>query len=424
MMGWCEVLLLGIIVCLCLSANAGAPSSLKLVNLVYRHGDRSPTLTYPKNPNLVNETWPQGLGWLSTFGMQEQYSLGRFLRRRYNGFLSDKYIHTEIQVQSSNVDRCLMSAYSNLAGLYPPSGDQVWNSNIPWQPIPVHTRPEEEDNELNMGEDCPWYDQLYNASLKSDRVKEEESQNKAFYEFITRVTGVSHESIADIWQIAGFLTHSSVRSSTTSRGHPGSTQQYKKLRDLESWGFDLMFRGQEESRLKGGPLLSHWINLTREKIKNQTTDIVKMNMFSAHDTTVAAILSALRVYNKLSPPYTSTVFMELHQNTSGDFYIELYFRNTTSRDPNDDTAPHNLTIPGCDFKCPFTQFVSLTRDMVPTDWKKECDIGGSAELKFNLATIIAVSVASCVVLILILVILVMCCKRQRSSGGFGYKMTI
>ena len=38
-----------------------------------------------------------------------------------------------------------MSAYSVLAGLFPPIGDQVWNPGIPWQPIPVHTMPKEED---------------------------------------------------------------------------------------------------------------------------------------------------------------------------------------------------------------------------------------------------------------------------------------
>ena len=38
-----------------------------------------------------------------------------------------------------------MSAYCNLAGLYPPEGSQVWSTEIKWQPIPVHTRPYDMD---------------------------------------------------------------------------------------------------------------------------------------------------------------------------------------------------------------------------------------------------------------------------------------
>ena len=44
-----------------------------------------------------------------------------------------------------------MSAYCNLAGLFPPDVDQQFNDTILWQPIPVHTRPAKEDN---VGTNC------------------------------------------------------------------------------------------------------------------------------------------------------------------------------------------------------------------------------------------------------------------------------
>jgi len=51
----------------------------------------------------------------------------------------------KVHVQSTDYDRTLMSAYSNLAGLFPPAQSQVWNNDLPWQPIPVHTEPIDSD---------------------------------------------------------------------------------------------------------------------------------------------------------------------------------------------------------------------------------------------------------------------------------------
>lgn len=51
----------------------------------------------------------------------------------------------QIFIRSTDCDRTLMSAETNLAGLYPPEGQQMFNPNISWQPIPVHTVPESEE---------------------------------------------------------------------------------------------------------------------------------------------------------------------------------------------------------------------------------------------------------------------------------------
>jgi hypothetical protein len=74
-------------------------------------------------------------------GMLQMFKLGEFLRTRYNGYLSELYYPKEFLMKSSANDRCLMSAQTALAGLYPPKGMQVWNPDLKWQPIPVHSTP-------------------------------------------------------------------------------------------------------------------------------------------------------------------------------------------------------------------------------------------------------------------------------------------
>uniref|UniRef100_A0A3B5MHQ8 Lysosomal acid phosphatase n=1 Tax=Xiphophorus couchianus TaxID=32473 RepID=A0A3B5MHQ8_9TELE len=92
--------------------------------LLYRHGDRSPVRAFPTDPYQENFWWFQMSGLC---------------------FLNESYIRHEILVRSTDVDRTLMSAEANLAGLYPPEGQQIFQPSLKWQPIPVHTVPENEE---------------------------------------------------------------------------------------------------------------------------------------------------------------------------------------------------------------------------------------------------------------------------------------
>lgn len=59
-----------------------------------------------------------------------------------------------------------MSAQASLAGLYPPDDDQIWNENILWQPVPVHTLPKNSDPILIGTQPCPKYMALLAEHLK------------------------------------------------------------------------------------------------------------------------------------------------------------------------------------------------------------------------------------------------------------------
>lgn len=56
-----------------------------------------------------------------------------------------------------------MSALATVAGMFPPVGDEIWNPNVDWQPISVHTTPKEIEYRLSLKKRCARY---IHAALK------------------------------------------------------------------------------------------------------------------------------------------------------------------------------------------------------------------------------------------------------------------
>lgn len=79
-------------------------------------------------------------------GKQQEYQLGKYLRRRYGDYLNSTYIPNQVYAISSDTDRTIMSGLLALAGLYPTENVTTWDSNVNWQPIPIHTVFTEDDN--------------------------------------------------------------------------------------------------------------------------------------------------------------------------------------------------------------------------------------------------------------------------------------
>jgi lysosomal acid phosphatase len=80
---------------------------------------------------------------LTVAGIEQHHHLGRYLRTRYGSLLSSNYSASEIAVRSTDYDRTLMSAQSNLMGLYPLYN--ISDDTVPVQPIPIHTVPINQD---------------------------------------------------------------------------------------------------------------------------------------------------------------------------------------------------------------------------------------------------------------------------------------
>lgn len=135
-------------------------------------------------------------------GKQQQFELGKWLRRRYKNFLSSTYNTSDIYLRSSDVDRTLTSLQTNLAGLYPPKKNQIWNPLLMWQPIPIHTTPVKTDN-LLAGKipECPSYHRAFDKYLESIEMKSFRELNQPLYEILSRHTGAPANYFDDIWSV-------------------------------------------------------------------------------------------------------------------------------------------------------------------------------------------------------------------------------
>lgn len=122
--------------------------------------------------------------------------MGIWLKARYSSILSKKYDEKELKVWSTDFDRTIESALSNVAGMYPPAPEEKFISNLPWQPIPVRSTPAEHDILLGWA-DCPAYAQDSEALMKSRRIVDMTATAKPLFEYISLHTGLNVTSITD-----------------------------------------------------------------------------------------------------------------------------------------------------------------------------------------------------------------------------------
>lgn len=365
-----------------------------------RHGDRTPLGEAPTDVLPVSR-WPEGVGQLTAVGQRAHYDLGRRLRQRYVvdlAFLPGSYARDALYVRSTDIDRTLMSATSQLMGLYPADNASTNDvrekfghpprdasaAGLPngVQPIPVHTVSTAHDPMLLPGANCARHAQLASEKLASDEFASKVSDNRAFLDQLAALAGIPKgnqpftmhqaERVWDTWFCC--MSHDVPLP-------PGVTPDIvARAGDLANWLLDFSNRGQEVRRLRAGLTLNAVrdymleaasaagsTDSSRDDANSNTIKAKKFVLFSAHDTTVAATLAAMGVFDGKYPPYNSTLIWELWQNTSSPTSSDAQKQatrpsmNTFVRVLYNDVA---LTLPGCGSPdCEFGSYVRATKDV-------------------------------------------------------------
>ncbi|XP_012230813.1 prostatic acid phosphatase-like isoform X2 [Linepithema humile] len=338
--------------------------TIVFANVLYRHGDRTPVTNYPNDP--YNETsWPVPYGQLTNIGKHQHLLLGRWLKNRYSHLLSDLYTPHDIYIQSTDVDRTLMSAEANLAGLYPPVQNQIWDS-IKWMPIPVHTVPEKQDYVLRASKHCTRYNHELNKVLTSPELEHINKENAKLYAYLTKNSGGKISSLEEVERLYDILYIENLYNKTL----PEWTKSVfpDKLKPLAILSFMTETYDKILQKLKSGPLLGEMINHMVKKAQKTLKPDRKVWVYSAHDETVANMLMTLNLFEPHCPPYAATILMELRTNSKNEYFVTVSYKNSTEE-------PILMTLEGCTTLCPLDKFVNLTKSAVIEtlqEWELEC----------------------------------------------------
>nr|CAB59935.1 acid phosphatase-1 [Drosophila subobscura] len=343
---------------------ATLPGELKFAHVIFRHGDRTPVDPYPTDPWNNRKFWPTGWGQLTNLGKEQHYELGKWLRNRYKSLLGSRYTNEDIFVQSTDVDRTLMSAQSDLAGLYEPQGDDIWNPRIDWQPVPVHTVPEKDDSILAAKASCPAYDYELATLEASSEFQALHVRYRELLSYLTQNSGRLVKSFIDAQYLNNTLFIEKLYNMTLP---VWAEKVYGKeeLTYVSNFAFSIATFTRSMARLKTGPLLKDIFERFDKKLNNQLKPDRSLWIYSAHDTTIANVLNSLKLFELHSPPYAACIMLEMRVDDSNTPLVSVFYKNTTAE-------PLPLDIPGCGLSCPLKTLVKLYQDVLPVNWEREC----------------------------------------------------
>lgn len=272
----------------------------------------------------------------------------------------------DIYVRSSDTDRTLMSALANLAGLYPPKGDQLWNNDILWQPIPVHTLPTNEDQVLYMERPCAKFNRLYGEVVKNNFFQSINSEFADIYDQISNLTGWKVDDVSYFYQLHQVLDIYANYDVSYLPSWASDLDQ-DKLDYLAGLSFISYTFTDELKRLGDGPFFDNLVS-GFDKVLDQAQKAPKFLMMSGHESTIGSVLNGMGLFDYKVPDFASSLVWEVKRTSEGEHYVNLFYKRHGTEDVD------QLQIPGCDYNCEYGTFKSIlspfTVDLAT--WDQEC----------------------------------------------------
>ncbi|XP_029165198.1 venom acid phosphatase Acph-1-like isoform X2 [Nylanderia fulva] len=307
-----------------------------------------------------------------SIGKKRIYDLGLMLKDRYNQLLKPLYYPPMVYVRSTMIPRTKISAQICHAALFQIDDQfEKWNHPFSWHPADINYIHDAQDM-LLFPILCPVYYRLYQKMLQTPEIKAKIAEFDDLREKLSICTRKNITSMYDFFHLYNTMF---------TQRHYGlpllqCTQNiFLNGTIVEAAIFQLkLFSYGPLNKLNGGILLGRIINDMKQKI-NGTLPDRKINLFSAHDINVAALLQALNIYNNEIPRYGSCIMIELHEKYDEFFVKVLYYLGIPAK-------TEEKIIPGCEVLCPYNKFVQLLSATTATNEESQCPEKMNLNFKF------------------------------------------
>lgn len=296
------------------------------------------------------------------------YKLGLWLRDRYRNILSPTYKNTEIRVNSSGSDGCLLSAQSVLAGLYRLNKTNQWYHDVPWEPIPIFTKPEIEDPVIAMKAYCKRYEYLFDVIRSSQIFQNVTKDNAELFEYLSEKTGWK---INDIDYIKDLYSIFNLYRKYNNSYIPDWFNQINQthISKLAAMAWARKTYDDYLISMKVGPLLL--------KLLIHTDNIVYMDgsskffMISMPIDSMSNLLHTMGLYNNPIDYGTAFLWEFSKKQIDGNWFnmITMYVKR------NETAELEPLLMRGCGyFTCQYEFMKDMLRDfaMDPNYWRYRC----------------------------------------------------
>ncbi len=381
---------------------------LKALVFFHRHGARSPEYFMP-NDQVNNGNWTRFedqpiKGMLTRKGANMLHSLGVSMRQRYlidyNITGSDTFERKVYVARSTDFDRTIESAQELLLGFF----DGLPNR---FQSVPIHVMPKSIDDILlaYKGRNCPRLVQLQDEVMKSPEWQQIEKENEAYFQKVSQIGGYPPGSVnlRSIGMIFDPLRCEKEHGMPWIEGFRQNPDLFEKSAELIGYITGRLYAGQtkpEIRRFAAGNMIAQVIARFQRKVGLPVTvpmnpsakraglddgssgDFVPtISHFSAHDTTIAALLGGLDKFDDINPPYGSTVVFELVESGHENF-VRAFYNRGVERPFKD--GPLDLCKGNNPYQlCPLEEFIEQYSHMVPKDYDKECTLEPIPQAAYN-----------------------------------------